>query len=255
MGAILHPQSRKALKHIHFTMKTFFPLIGLLGFLITLLVPLTTQANGWELVFEAENLVVQRRDYEGSNLKEIKGVTRMKASLNAVMALLKDAEFNHHWVYRSGGATILQEVGYAQAYVYGIVDAPWPMRDRDTVVRFDYQQDTVTKAITIAITNFPGLIATKNEFVRVPKFGGYWTLQPEKDGWVEVTYQVYGDPGGWIPVWVANHAAVISVKRTLHNMRSAVARYGSAQSKFVEEVDLPGESVTEAAIGSSFNPR
>jgi len=48
---------------------------------------------------------------------------------------------------------------------------------------------------------------------------------------------------------------VISVKKTLHNMRSAVARYGSAQSEFVEEVALPGESVTEAAIGSSLNPR
>jgi hypothetical protein len=70
-----------------------------------------------------------------------------------------------------------------------------------------------------------------------------------------VIYQVYGDPDGWIPVWVANHAAVISVKRTLHNMRSAVTRYGSAQSEFVEEVALPGESVTEAAIGTSFNPR
>ena len=253
MPSFIRNQERRL--NIYIYDENIFPLIGLLGFLITLLVPSTTQANGWELVFEAENLLVQRRDYEGSNLKEIKGVTRVKASLNAVMALLKDAEFNHHWVYRSGGATILQEAGYAQAYVYGIVDAPWPMRDRDTVVRFDYRQDTVTKAITIAITNFPGLIATKNEFVRVPKFGGYWTLQPEKDGWVEVIYQVYGDPGGWIPVWVANHAAVISVKRTLHNMRSAVTRYGSAQSEFVEEVALPGESVTEAAIGTSFHPR
>ena len=171
------------------------------------------------------------------------------------MALLKDAEFNQQWVYRSGGATILEENGYAQAYVYGIVDAPWPMRDRDTVVRFDYRQQADTKSITIAITNFPDFIATKDEFVRVPRFGGYWKLQPEKDGWVEVIYQVYGDPGGWIPVWVANHAAVISVKRTLHKMRSAVTRYGSAQSEFVEEVALPGESVTEAAIGSSFNPR
>ncbi len=233
-----------SLTQIFFSMKVIFPVIGTLGFLISVLLASTTRANGWELVFESKDLVVQRRDYEDSQLKEIKGVTRVKASLNALMALLKDAEFNHHWVYRSGGATVLREVGYAQAYVYGIVDAPWPMRDRDTVVRFDYQQHAVTKAITIEITNFPGFIATKDGFVRVPRFGGYWKLQPETNGWVKVIYQVYGDPGGWIPVWVANQAAVISVKRTLHNMRSAVTRYSSARSEFVEEVTLREKSVT-----------
>jgi hypothetical protein len=38
--------------------------------------------------------------------------------------------------------------------------------------------------------------------------------------------------------------AVISVKRTLHNMRSAVTRYSSARSEFVEEVTPPDKSVT-----------
>jgi hypothetical protein len=39
---------------------------------------------------------------------------------------------------------------------------------------------------------------------------------------VEVTYLVYGDPGGWIPVWLANHAAEVSIQFTLQNMISAV---------------------------------
>ncbi len=58
---------------------------------------------------------------------------------------------------------------------------------------------------------------------------------------MEVTYQVYGDPGGWIPVWLANRAAVISVQETLRNMISAVSRYESARSEFVEEAAFPPE--------------
>jgi len=189
----------------------------------------------WEIVYEADNLRVQRRDYAGSELDEIKGVVRVKATLNAVMALLKDAQFNREWVYRSGGASILQDVGYAQAYVYGVVDAPYPMSDRDTVVRFDYHQDQETKEITVTIINFPEFIPEKADLVRVPRIGGFWHLKPEKDGWVEVTYQVYGDPGGWIPVWLANRAAVISVQETLRNMIPAVSRYKGARSEFVDE--------------------
>jgi hypothetical protein len=205
----------------------------------TLLAAVPAHATDWELVYKAENLSVQRRDYESSELDEIKGIVRLKATLNAIMALLKDAKFNRDWVYRSGGASILQDYGYPQAYVYGVVDAPFPMRDRDTVVRFDYQQDPVTKEITITITNFPDFIPPKAAYIRVPIIGGFWRLKPEKDGWVEVTYQVYGDPGGWIPTWIANRAAIVSVQNTLRNMISAVTRYEGATSEFVEEAALP----------------
>lgn len=216
-------------------MKILFSWMSKPSLIVTLLSSLMAQASEWEPVYADENLSVQRRDYAGSELDEIKGVVRVKATLNAVMALLKDAQFNREWVYRSGGASILQDSGYAQAYVYGVVDAPFPMSDRDTVVRFDYQQDPVTKEITISITNFPDFIPAKAELIRVPRIGGYWKLKPEADGWVEVTYQVYGDPGGWIPVWIANRAAVVSVQETLRNMKSAVSRYEGARSEFVEE--------------------
>jgi hypothetical protein len=235
-------------------MKSYYPRISTPRFVTTLLATLQAavlatllsiliatvpvQAAGWELVYEAHNLRVQRRDYADSELDEIEGVVRVRATLNALMALLKDADFNRHWVYRSSGASVLQDSGYTQAYVYGVVDAPFPMSDRDTVVRFDYQQDPITKAITIAITNFPDFIPEKEGLIRVPKIGGYWRLKPEADGWVEVSYQVYGDPGGWLPVWVANRAAVVSVQETLRNMISVVSRYEGVRSEFVEEAML-----------------
>ena len=204
--------------------------------LLALLPVSVTWANSWETVFDEDGLLVERRAYSGSPLQEIRGVIHLETSLNAVMALLKDAEFNHQWVYRSGGARILEEEGFARAYVYGIVDAPWPMQDRDTVVRFDYRQDD-SGEITITIKNFPDFLPQAQEYVRVPDFGGYWRLRPQQDGWVEVTYQVYGDPGGWIPVWVANYAAVTSVTRTLQAMDSAVKHYTNAHSEFVRELN------------------
>jgi hypothetical protein len=217
-------------------MRHYFSQLCTLGLLALALGTVQAQAGEWELVYSAENLSVQRRDYAGSDLDEIRGVVRVQASLNAVMALLKDADFNRDWVYRSGGARILQDTGYPQAYVYGVVDAPFPMSDRDTVVRFDYEQDPVTREITITITNFPEFIPPQANLIRVPQFGGFWHLRPEPDGWVEVTYQVYGDPGGWIPVWVANRAALVSVQETLRNMIAVVGRYAGANSEFVKEL-------------------
>jgi hypothetical protein len=193
------------------------------------------QPGEWETLIADENLLIERRPYAGSALKEIRGVTRIQSSLSAAVALLRDARFNPQWVYRSGGATVLQANGDSSAYVYGVVDAPWPIQDRDTVVRFDHQQDPVSKTITISIRNFPDFIPDKKEFVRVPDFGGYWKLEPEPGGYIKVTYQVYGDPGGSLPDWLANQAAALSVKNTLLNMQDAVARYAGIRLPFVGE--------------------
>ena len=206
---------------------------------LMLLASTNSQSADWEPVYEADDVRIERRDYVGSELNEIKGVIRVKASLNAVMALLKDAEFNDRWVYRSGGARILQESGYTQAYVYGVVDAPFPMSDRDTVVRFDYKQDPETRDVRIDIRNFPDFVAQKKQFVRVPEMGGHWKLKPEADGWIEVTYQIFGDPGGWIPVWLANRAAEVSVKNTLLNMISVIGHFEGANSEYVIEAASP----------------
>lgn len=215
----------------------------LLAFLVVS-APQVRSADDWEPVFESENLRILRRDYTGSELDEMQGVVRVQASLGALMALLKDADFNRHWVYRSGGARVLRESGYAQAYVYGVVDAPFPLSDRDSVVRFDYEQDPRTKQITINITNMPDFVPPEPQLIRVPDIGGHWLLKPDADGWVEVTYQIHGDPGGWIPVWFVNRAAEVSVKATLQNLIEVVGRYEGARSEFVLEPDSPA---TQAA--------
>lgn len=187
-----------------------------------------THASEWQAVFEGDGVLVEQRAYDNSPLMELRGQTRLTASLNAVMALLKDADYNSHWVFRSGGAKVLQSSGYAQSYVYGVVDAPWPMQDRDTVVRFDYTQHPLTRIVTIKISNHPEFIPHQSGLVRVPDFGGLWQLRPLPGGHVDVIYQVHGNPGGWVPPWLANYAAQISVSQTLRNMPAAVARYYSA---------------------------
>ena len=193
------------------------------------------RAGNWQTVFEQDGLLVEQRPYGDSPLMELRGQVNVRASLNAVMALLKDADYNRQWVYRSGGARILEESGYRQAYVYGVVDAPWPMQDRDTVVRFDYTQDSQTRVIHIEITNFPEFHPAQRGLVRVPDFGGFWSLAPLEGGEVHVTYQVHGDPGGWVPTWMANYAAQLSVINTLRAMPDAVANYLDAKSEEVRE--------------------
>ena len=113
--------------------------------------------------------------------------------------------------------------------VYGVVDAPAPMQDRDTIVRFDLRQDPVSRVVTIDIVNQPLYLPEEPGRVRVPDFGGFWRLEPIGNSDIRVTYQVYGDPGGWVPVWLANYAALRSVVGTLQAMPAALKRYENSE--------------------------
>ena len=184
--------------------------------------------TAWQLRHSEGVLQVHSRPYAGSSIEEFRGVTRVRARLSEVIALLQDADYNRHWVYRSGGARILDHQSISTTWVYGVVDAPLPIRDRDTVVRFDLRQDPGSRVITIDILNKPDLLPPVAGLVRVPDFGGFWRLEPLADSQVAVTYQVYGDPGGWVPAWLANYAALRSVVGTLQAMPDALQRYADA---------------------------
>ena len=88
-----------------------------------------------------------------------------------MMALLKDAEFNRHWVYRSGGATILEDSGY-----------PLGLRVRRCRCALSHERQgqrscasitsriPLTREIIVVITNFPRFVfRTRRELVRVAR--------------------------------------------------------------------------------------
>ena len=62
-----------------------------------------SKAPAWRYwqVFEDDEVRVWQRPYADSPLLEVRGEVRVSASLNALMALLRDADYNRHWVYRS----------------------------------------------------------------------------------------------------------------------------------------------------------
>jgi hypothetical protein len=67
-----------------------FARLACLMFALQLAVPV--YGATWETVFEEGGVTVQRRPYRDSPLMEMKGEVRVASSLNALMALLKDAE-------------------------------------------------------------------------------------------------------------------------------------------------------------------
>lgn len=187
----------------------------------------------WELVKDEDGIKVFLKSVPGLKIKEFKGVTNINSSLDSILAVLYDADACPQWVYNCEEATRLRDIGFYEAYIYQVIDFPFPAKDRDLVLHTVMTQEPKSKEVTLTLNSAPDYIPrTKN--VRIKKSTGYYLLQPLPDGAVEVTWQHYTDPGGRLPTWIVNALLVDTPFKTLKNLKKIVheQKYQRAKLKY-----------------------
>jgi hypothetical protein len=161
----------------------------------------------WELISDRDGIQVYTRHTENSQLKTFRGVTRITLEdENALVALLEDHDSVPKWMHFVDGAEELGRDSPLKRYMRFTTEVPWPLTDREAVVQTDISQRITPgeEQITIHISNRPERIPTNPDYVRFPEMGGMFKLQRLGDRQVEITYQLVMDPGGYVPVWLAN---------------------------------------------------
>lgn len=160
----------------------------------------------WQLVRSDKGIVVQRRTVAGSQLKEFRGIGVIEAPVSAVMAVLNDSEHRREWMAESKEQRTLEQIDLTTAVLYSRLAAPWPVADRDLVMRattrFEPAQSRVV--IEISATTHPSAPPVKG-VVRMPSMQAHWHLSPVLGGkWTHAEYQVHANAGGSLPTWLAN---------------------------------------------------
>lgn len=161
------------------------------------------------------------REVANSELKEFKGITHIKAPVSAFVALLKDTDVSTEWMKDVVEYEVLDEVSETESLVYTVNAAPWPVTNRDAVIRSKMSQDE-NMAVTVQLSAEPEGKAKNDDYVRMPALTGFWKFTPQADGVVEVVYQVHANPGGSLPTWLVNSIVVETPLETLTNLHGKV---------------------------------
>lgn len=178
----------------------------------------------WDLAKDKKGVKVYLRKVEGSDFKEFKGVLTLKASLASLVGLVRDVETSPDWVENCHRSELLERINANETYTYSLSKAPWPVKNRDTIVHNVISRDQGTGAVTIRQTAKPDYIPEKKNIIRVQRLEGFWQFTPQDEGSVEVVYQALSDPGGDIPVWLVNSSLVSQPYKTLLKMQEMVKR-------------------------------
>lgn len=174
----------------------------------------------WSLAKDSEGIKVYVRNAPDSPLREFRGEVELKTSPENVVRTLKDAASFCKWMPDVVVSDLLKATDTEQ-YHYLENKAPWPIFHRDGVYHFTYSRsgDAATAVTTVQVEAIPGYLPVREGKVRIPKADGQWMLVPTANG-VSVTYQMHASPGGSIPSWLANQAAVDTPFGTLKALRS-----------------------------------
>lgn len=181
-----------------------------------------SQTGDWKLAKEKKGVKVYTREVQGAKMLESRGVCMIDASAEKLLSTIFDYAHYKEWAPDCIEARIVDRPNPNVIISYSINGAPWPVSDRDIVVR-----NTVSRkadgSILVRMAAIEGMVPEIKNAVRISEFNGTWLFEPADGGMTKVTYQALLDPAGSIPAWVANMVAEDTPYTLLDNLRSFIS--------------------------------
>lgn len=187
----------------------------------------------WELVEEDEGIKVWGLEIPDQDLPGFRGVTMVNATIDELLEVLLDIDKHVEWMWNSTQSRMLKQLSDTRAVIYNMINAPWPVKDRDMVLDSDYRFTPDHKALTIRFNQTDLVkVPVPRRVIRVPRLSGFYRFWSESPTRTNVLYQVEVDIGGNVPNFSAKRYARKLPYETLKALRERVeARHRKSLGK------------------------
>jgi hypothetical protein len=176
---------------------------------------LADDGGGWTLVDSERGITSSKRDQPGCCLPSFRGQGRVAGNVLQVLSLLMDVEAVPKWAYGVDKATLLKRDNSRSELVYLYSDVPWPVRDRDMIVRRELDVVKGGEEFTMSLRCEPKAKAERDGIVRVKSCRSTFHLRKVDATHTEIDYVMSLDPGGHLPEVVNNFLAKAVPFKTL----------------------------------------
>lgn len=210
----------------------------LLPLLLSILfVQATVAQQHWALKLNKDDIKVYTKNLDNSPYKAVKTECTLVTSLSKLTAVLLDIDKSTDWVYSTKSVKVLKQVSPTELYYHSEIAVPWPVNNRDFIVRLAVTQDPATKVVTMLGENQPRYLPDVKGVVRIPHSYSKWVLYPLSNGRVKIEYVLEVNPGGSIPAWLINLFATRGPYETFQKLKTQVSKpmYASASSGLVKD--------------------
>lgn len=179
---------------------------------------LPAAVSAWSLKKNESGIQIYTRPAKNSSIDEFKGEMIVNASLPGIIKLVQNMPACSQWIKYCKQGKFLKKESEKVTYTYTLTSLPWPMDNRDTVVKNTIEYYPENKGAKISFDGAPDFIPVAEGITRIRKVNGFWEFSKLENGSYKITYQVLSDPGN-IPAWMVNMGIVDQPFETLRNMK------------------------------------
>ena len=204
--------------------------------LLVLLVALSSfewrfQVDDWLLEREKKGIRVFTKKSRWGRLKDSKAEMLLpNARKDELVKFICDFDNYPNWVPRCREAKVLARISDNEFIAYMIFKSPWPVADRDCVLRVRIQQDPASGTITINETSEPRYVIRRSNVIRIEQMFSIWKIVPQSDG-LMVTNENSTNPGGSIPDWLTNTQSVDNPYDIFTTIQNTIPSANKGRSK------------------------
>ena len=194
----------------------------------------TLPGQDWELKDEEDGIKVYTRQVNNSDIRAVKVESTVEATLSELAAVILDIPASSEWIYATKVCRVEKTLSPTEFIYYSEIDVPWPVNNRDFIVRVKVDYDPVTNRMTVSGENLPAYLPEKPDVVRIMHTVSTWTVVPDGKN-LNIEFVLHVNPGGSIPAWLVNLFATQGPKETFLNLRTQVKKpkYRNASYPFI----------------------
>ena len=172
---------------------------------VTSLAGAAEAAVGWDPVRVTKGVMVERKLVEGSPLFAFRGEGTFDVPMSRLVGVLRDHSTPVEWVDLITEHKVVQKVDDLTNVIYESYDLPWPISDRDYVMRETTAYDAAGKVFTIQYESIDHpSTPDKTGTVRAKAYRTFWRLEKVGPTRTKVEIEVFTDPRGNLPAWLVN---------------------------------------------------
>jgi hypothetical protein len=146
---------------------------------------------------------------------ENKSIQELKAFMFNVPNYLK-------WQYDAIEASMLKKINEDEMIYRLVVDAPWPVTNRELIVKFSIliqDENHANFYITTIKSDFPA----NEDLIRIPYSQASWTITRINNN-LQVVYQMNIDPGGYVPPFLINMAMADGPHESFSSLKKLIEK-------------------------------